>query len=74
MQILRKLDAPVASDPSKLASDKKGKEKSTKPQSWQEVKIDGKDEVRIFITRFLLGYWPLSFLYREVGGCLSSLH
>jgi hypothetical protein len=46
----RKLDAPV--DPSSSTSDKNGQEKSTKPQSWQEVKLDGEDEVKNIMTRF----------------------
>jgi hypothetical protein len=31
-----------------------GKEKSTKPQVWQEVKLDREDEVRNIITRLSL--------------------
>jgi hypothetical protein len=40
-------------DPSTAStSETKGKEKSTKPQSWQELNLDGEDEVRNLITRF----------------------
>ena len=57
----RKLDASNV-DPSSSTSDKNGKEKSTKPQSWQDVKLDGEDEVKNIMARFSpQGHWQFVF-------------
>ena len=44
----RKSDAPV--EPSNSSLGGKGKEKGTKPQFWQEVKLDREDEVKYVIA------------------------
>jgi hypothetical protein len=60
-------------DPSAASSaETKGKEKSTKPESWREVNLDGEDEVRNLITRIQLSRLltvNAPRIYREAFQC-----